>query len=153
MKNGGHVTVVDGEAVILDESGISHFGDLQKAIGRGGAGKAAADAVLVAFDLLFLDGTDLRPWKQAARREALAALIPSATPHLWISEDIGGDPKRIFPMACGHELEGIISKRISAPYRSGRTGDWVKTKCIQSDTLVIIGYEPSTAGYGVGACA
>ncbi|WP_210324602.1 non-homologous end-joining DNA ligase [Chelatococcus reniformis] len=142
--------IVDGEAVILDERGISHFGDLQKALGRGSVGKAAAEAVLVAFDLLFLDGTDLRPWKHTARREALASVIPSAKPNLWVSEDIEGDPTRIFAMACEHELEGIISKRISAPYRSGRTGDWVKTKCIQSDTFVIIGYEPASSGVGIG---
>ncbi|GGC76015.1 non-homologous end-joining DNA ligase [Chelatococcus reniformis] len=144
-----HSAVIDGEAVVLDECGVPSFGALQVALGRG-SWKAATDAILYAFDLLHLDGMDLRPWKLSERRDALFNIVPATLLHIRISEDIEGDPRRIFEAACEHGLEGIISKRQAAPYRSGRTGDWVKTKCISSDTFIVIGYEPASSGVGVG---
>ena len=62
-----------------------------------------------------------------------------------MTEEIDADPEVLLANACSLGLEGIIGKHRDRPYRSGRYGDWVKVKCVQSDTFAIIGYEPSTA--------
>ena len=109
-------------------------------------GRGSADqAVLYAFDLLFLDGHDLRPWKLEGRRDALESVMDFTSRTIMLSEEIEGDGPTIFKHACDHGLEGIVSKRRDAPYRSGRRDEWRKTKCVQSDTFVVIGYE-TTAG-------
>ncbi len=135
-----HSAVIDGEAVVLDEAGRSDFGALQAALGKMGRGTADR-AVLYAFDLLFLDAHDLRPWKLEERRDALESIVDLASPTVMLSEEIEGDGPTIWAHACRHGLEGIVSKRRDAPYRSGRRDEWRKTKCIQSDTFVVIGYE------------
>jgi bifunctional non-homologous end joining protein LigD len=62
-----------------------------------------------------------------------------------LSETIEADGDELLKHACKLGLEGIIAKHEDRPYRSGRTGDWLKVKCIQSDSFVVVGYEPSTA--------
>ena len=139
-----HSAVIDGEAVVTNEQGLSDFGALQAALGV--KGRASPDqAVLYAFDLLFLDGHDLRPWKLEGRRDALELIMDFNSRTVLLSEEIEGDGPTIFKHACDHGLEGIVSKRRDAPYRSGRRDEWRKTKCVQSDTFVVIGYE-TTAG-------
>ncbi len=61
---------------------------------------------------------------------------------------MSGDGDVLLAAACEHGLEGIIAKKLDAPYHSDRGGDWVKIKCIQSDSFFIVGYEPSTAALG-----
>src|SRR5690606_6763558 len=61
------------------------------------------------------------------------------------SEEIEAEPEELLKRACELGLEGIIAKRLDRPYRSGRLGDWLKIKCIQSDSFVVIGYEPSNS--------
>jgi bifunctional non-homologous end joining protein LigD len=65
-----------------------------------------------------------------------------------ISEEIEGDGGEIFDAACAHGLEGIIAKDCDSAYRSCRFGDWVKVKCVQSDSFMIVGYEHSMSARG-----
>jgi bifunctional non-homologous end joining protein LigD len=145
----GPVTMIlDGEAVMLDEQGRSDFGLLQRSLGASGraAGKLPSrDSILYAFDLLYLDGHDLRGLEYAARRHLLEDALDEQVGAIRISEEFNADPDDFLAQACRLGLEGIIAKHRDQPYRSGRTGDWLKIKCIQSDSFAIVGYEPSTA--------
>jgi bifunctional non-homologous end joining protein LigD len=140
--------IVDGEAVVLDDNGVSHFSSLQQAFAKGG-GKAR-DAVLYAFDLLAVDGKDLRREPLVARKEALARLLKRTKRGgaLILSEEVEGPAEVILRHACRAGLEGIVSKRRDSPYSSGRSKEWLKTKCVESDEFVIIGYVPSEVGRG-----
>ena len=139
--------VLDGEAVVLDDKGRSNFSLLQAALGTSGRAsgrREAAEAVFYAFDLLFIDGRDLRDLPLVERRGELEALIDATGQGaILFSQEWEGDGADLFRISCEHELEGIVSKRIDLPYRSGRTEEWLKIKCIQSDTFVVIGYQPS----------
>lgn len=141
--------ILDGEAVILDEQGRSDFGALQRSLGASGrrSGDHASDAVLMAFDLLYLDGHDLRGMEYTARRHLLEDVVNGkGDGAIRISEEIEtDDPASLLTHACQLGLEGIIGKHRDSFYRSGRTGDWIKCKCIQSDAFMIVGYEPSSA--------
>jgi bifunctional non-homologous end joining protein LigD len=119
---------LDGEAVVCDPAtGISDFDALRLALARREGSPAA---FLLAFDLLALDGQDLRaePWQ--VRRETLASLLRGSKRNggLRLSEHLDGDGAAIFRHACTMGLEGIVSKRRDAPYRSGRSPHWVKVK-------------------------
>ena len=99
--------------------------------------------VFYAFDLLFLGGEAL--WKRPLdeRRLALGRIVPRRSAIL-LSEDHSGLGADLFRIACEHELEGIVSKRLDRAYQSGRSRDWLKTKCVQSEAFVIIGYQPGS---------
>lgn len=140
--------ILDGEAVVLDETGRSDFGLLQQALGGRGGKRAADLAMLYAFDLLYLDGHDLTRMDLSERRHMLEDLLASETGMIRLSEEVDADGAAFLAEACRLGLEGIIAKRRDAPYRPGRGGDWLKIKCVQSDTFLIIGYEPSTAALG-----
>lgn len=140
--------ILDGEAVVLDEAGRADFGLLQQALGGRGGKLHAERAMLYAFDLLYLDGHDLTRMGLAERRHMLEDLIDHESGFLRLSEEVEADGSEFLASACKFGLEGIIAKRRDAPYRSGRRGDWLKIKCVQSDTFVIIGYEPSSAALG-----
>lgn len=144
--------ILDGEAVVLDEQGRSDFGLLQQSLGGRGGKKSSSDAIFIAFDLLYFDGHDLRNSELDMRRHLLEALVPAGEQgDIRLSEQIEADGDQLLASACEHGLEGIIAKRRDAPYRSGRLGDWLKIKCIQSDSFVVIGYERSTvARAGIG---
>ncbi|MGO7726738.1 non-homologous end-joining DNA ligase [Rhizobium johnstonii] len=144
--------ILDGEAVVLDEQGRSDFGLLQQSLGGRGGKKSSSDAIFMAFDLLYFDGHDLRNSELDMRRHLLEDLVPAGEQgDIRLSEEIEADGDQLLASACAHGLEGIIAKRRDAPYRSGRLGDWLKIKCIQSDSFVIIGYERSTvARAGIG---
>jgi ATP-dependent DNA ligase len=86
------------------------------------------EAVLYAFDLLELDGDDVRPHPFSERKTRLARLLARARAGLVLNEHLGADGAAVFAQACRMGLEGIVSKRLDAPYRSGRAGDWIKTK-------------------------
>jgi DNA ligase D-like protein (predicted ligase) len=117
------------------------------------AGKARG-AVLYAFDLLAVDGKDLRKEPLVKRKEALARLLKRARRDgaLVLSEEIEGPAEVILRHACRAGLEGIVSKRRDSTYSTGRSKDWLKTKCVDADEFVIIGYTPSeTKKGGLGA--
>ncbi|MBY2996736.1 ATP-dependent DNA ligase [Rhizobium leguminosarum] len=138
--------ILDGEAVILDEQGRSDFGLLQQSLGDRGGKKSSSDAIFMAFDLLYFDGHDLRNSELDMRRHLLEDLVPAGEQgDIRLSEEIEADGDQLLASACEHGLEGIIAKRRNAPYRSGRLGDWLKIKCVQSDSFFIVGYERSTA--------
>jgi bifunctional non-homologous end joining protein LigD len=141
--------VLDGEAVVENERGLPDFSALQAALGvrnaRGHPGYTTApEAVYYAFDLLWLDGEDLRERALEERRSALEALLTQvrAGGHLRISEEVPGDGRTVLRHACAMGLEGIISKRRDCPYRSGRVKDWLKAKCTNRQEFVIAGYLP-----------
>ncbi|ARQ56911.1 ATP-dependent DNA ligase protein [Rhizobium sp. Kim5] len=141
--------ILDGEAVVLDEMGRSDFNALQQALGGRSGKRSAAEAIFIAFDLLYFDGHDFRGLEQESRRHLLEDLISTeADGGIRLSQEIEGDGPAIFAAATDHGLEGIIAKRRGEPYRSGRGGEWLKIKCIQSEGFAIIGYEKSPAAFG-----
>lgn len=141
--------VLDGELVALLPTGVSSFQALQN------AGKPGSEARLVyyAFDVLYLDGYDLRSLPLVERKEKLRELLEGANPPaIQYSDHIAGDGEAFLRESCQLGLEGIISKRRDRPYRAGRGGDWVKIKCRGREELVIGGYTLSTADRrGIGA--
>jgi bifunctional non-homologous end joining protein LigD len=133
--------LIDGEVVALGDNGLSSFSALQEALSEGRTGQL----VFFAFDLLHLDGEDLRADPLLARKERLEALfqtIKGETP-LRYSEHFIEPGQTMLRHACRMGLEGVISKRADAPYRSGRGRDWIKSKCTQRQEFVIAGYVPS----------
>ena len=114
--------ILDGEAVVLDARGASDFGGLQKALGGRGGKRSAAGAILYAFDLLYLNGHDLRALSLDERRMMLADNIRAKHSSIRVSEEVDADGPQFLKLACELELEGIIAKRRDAPYRSGRGG-------------------------------
>lgn len=142
--------IIDGEAVVLDAEGRSDFGLLQKSLGASGkkAGNRASDAILYAFDLLYLDGHDLRGVEYRSRRHLLEDTVKGQDDAIRLSEALDADPSVLLEHACRLGLEGIVGKHRDQPFRSGRTGDWVKVKCVESEAFFIIGYEPSSTTTG-----
>ena len=141
--------LIDGEIVAQTETGIASFRGLVEAL-RSGAGNLA----FYAFDLLFVDGFDLRDAPLAERKTALGKLVAANGDHSRIrfSEHLGGDGDAIFRHACRLGLEGIVSKRVAAPYRSGRVKTWLKVKCAAHGPFVVAGFIPSTvAKNAIGA--
>jgi ATP-dependent DNA ligase len=129
--------IVDGEVIVQDEHGASDFEALQLAL-RFWPGRL----IFYAFDLLHLDGKDLRQRPLLERRGKLKALLAGdpASP-LQYSEEFVGDAEAFFNACAKHALEGIISKRASSPYRSGRTKTWLKTKCFTESKLILLGVD------------
>ncbi|MGO7985150.1 non-homologous end-joining DNA ligase [Rhizobium leguminosarum] len=144
--------ILDGEAVVLDEQGRPDFGLLQQSLGGRGGKKRSSTALFMAFDLLYFDGHDLRNSELSMRRHLLENLVPAeGQGDIRLSEEVEADGETLLRIACSHGLEGIIAKDRNSAYHSGRLGDWLKIKCVQSDSFVIIGYERSTvARAGIG---
>jgi bifunctional non-homologous end joining protein LigD len=114
--------LIDGEAVVLRSDGRSDFGALLTTRGQ-------AQAALVAFDLLRLEGDDLRHRPLVKRREALARLIAGAGgAQILYSDEVASEGTVVFAKACELGLEGIVSKRAGSPYESGPSRNWLKTK-------------------------
>jgi bifunctional non-homologous end joining protein LigD len=114
--------VIDGEAVLLGVDGISDFNGLHSR-------KYDDEVMLYAFDILALDGEDLRKLPLALRKTNLARLLARRPEGLFVSDfeqgEIGPD---LFRAACKFGLEGLVSKRRDRPYRAGRSPDWIKVK-------------------------
>jgi bifunctional non-homologous end joining protein LigD len=131
--------LIDGEIVVMGENGVASFSALQQALSEG----RAHTMVFYAFDLLSLDGKDLRDEPLADRKEHLAALLGEAEGPLRYSEHFVEPGRTMLRHACRMGLEGVVSKRADAPYRSGRGKDWIKSKCTNRQEFVIVGYVPS----------
>jgi bifunctional non-homologous end joining protein LigD len=147
-KLGVGTAILDGEAVVLDERGRSDFGALQRSLGGRGGKRVSEDAVFFAFDLLYFDGHVLTNAELSVRRHLLADSLKGSTGAIQLSEEVDGDGETLLEAACTHGLEGIIAKHRDSKYRSGRTGDWLKIKCVQSESFVVIGYEQSSVARG-----
>jgi bifunctional non-homologous end joining protein LigD len=128
--------LLDGEIVALDRAGVSSFQALQQADQL----ETSRTLVYVAFDLLFLDGSDLRPLPLVERKARLARLLKGRRGRLRYSEHFDLPGQRVFDRACRLGLEGIIAKQKNAPYSSGRGQAWLKVKCVARQELVIGGY-------------
>jgi bifunctional non-homologous end joining protein LigD len=127
----------DGEVVVFSDDGTTRFQDLQNAFRDGNR-----RLTYCVFDLLHLDGYDLRASPLHARKAALHALVRRTRDEnaLRYSDHLEGRGAKLLDAACRRGLEGIVSKRRDDPYRSGRGHGWVKTKCSQEQELVIAGY-------------
>ena len=127
--------IIDGEAIVQDGDGRSDFESLQSAIRS-----RRHSIILYAFDLLHLDGIDLRQQTLAERRGELKRLVGAeAESRIQFSDEFDGDGAALFKACAERELEGIVSKHSLAPYRSGRSKTWLKTKCFTQSTFVVIG--------------
>jgi bifunctional non-homologous end joining protein LigD len=143
--------VLDGEVVVLAADGTSSFADLQASFREGERHRLT----YFAFDLLHLDGHNLRNLPLVARKSLLASLLSSCRVEdgvVRISEHVESDGTAVFTKACDLGAEGIVSKRASGKYISGRSGSWLKVKCSNEQELVVGGYTlPSNGSRGVGA--
>jgi bifunctional non-homologous end joining protein LigD len=135
--------IVDGEVVVIHE-GRTNFSELQADLGKGGQDRL----VYFAFDLLWLDGQDLRRLSQLARKELLKELIEKhklKEPILY-SEHHKGDGQALFEAAIKLNYEGIVSKRVDAPYRSERVEAWQKVKVVQRGKFPVVGFIKDPTG-------
>ena len=139
--------MLDGELVSLAADGVSSFHGLQAAL------KDGRDDTLTfyAFDLLHLDGWDLRGCSLIERKRILAGLA-DWTGMLRYSDHHVGDTHAMLKGACQMKLEGIICKKSDGLYRSGRGADWVKVKCSGREEFVVLGWTaPNGSRLGIGA--
>lgn len=127
--------IIDGEIIVLNDAGLSDFGELRKAITR-----RQHDLYFVAFDLLHLNGHDLRDMALEDRREILAEMIPDGG-RIQFSQALPGDAKTIFHLVEQAGLEGMVSKRKDSKYRSGSSTAWLKTKAYSIDEYELLGTE------------
>jgi bifunctional non-homologous end joining protein LigD len=128
--------LIDGEVAALDAGGASDFAALQAALSE-----RSQDLIYFAFDLLFADGQDLRAQPLVQRKARLKQVLSrDADSVIRYVEHLPGPGDAVLRSACRMNLEGIISKRLSAPYRSGRTDTWTKAKCRTGHEVVIGGW-------------
>jgi bifunctional non-homologous end joining protein LigD len=132
--------LIDGEVAFVLPNGLTDFKSLQEHIDS-----PHPSIRYFVFDLLILDGKDLRKKPLKDRRALLAKLMSrkGISNYLVYADYVEGSGLEFFEQACGMGLEGIVSKRADAPYRSGRGRDWVKIKCKRGEEFVIGGYSRS----------
>jgi bifunctional non-homologous end joining protein LigD len=129
---------LDGEVAALDQQGRSSFQVLQSYGIRTGT-----PLVYYAFDLLSLDGTDIRSRPLIERRELLAKLLKQAPEDIKFSKELQGTKEELLRVAGQFHLEGLVAKRRGSTYEAGRrSGAWVKVKFTQEQEFVIGGYSP-----------
>jgi bifunctional non-homologous end joining protein LigD len=130
--------ILDGEVCALDRNGVPDFAALQAALSDG---KSEA-LIYFAFDLLFANDEDLRPLPLSARKARLAELLKKARvdSHLRFVEHFTSSGTTVLQSACRMNLEGIVSKRLDAPYAPGRGDSWTKSKCRAGHEVVIGGW-------------
>lgn len=142
--------ILDGEFVALDDQGRSNFSDLQASFQE----HKPANLVYFAFDLLHLDGYNLRSLPLVERKAILAKLVAStdARSNIRFCEHIEGKGREVFAKACELGAEGIVSKLGTAPYGPGRSNTWLKLKCRLQQEFVIVGFTlPKRGSRGIGA--
>jgi bifunctional non-homologous end joining protein LigD len=130
--------IYDGEAVALDKEGRPDFAALQAALSSG----RTAGLVLFLFDALFAEGEDLRALALRERKGRLQAIMQAgpASSRLRFVEHFESAGEAVLRSACSMHLEGIVSKRLDAPYRSGRGDAWTKAKCRGGQEVVVGGW-------------
>ena len=141
--------LIDGEVAAVLPDGRTSFQALQNGLHRT---RGAATLVYFVFDLLHLAGERLERLPLSERKARLAGLVGRRRSRIRLSEHFGGDGSRVLQHACASGLEGIISKRADRPYFHGRNSDWVKSKCLLRQELVIGGFtDPEGSRVGIGA--
>ena len=139
--------LIDGEVVALDKDGRPSFQALQASLKEG-----SGNLAYFAFDLLTLDGEDLTALPNLDRKERLKGLLIGAPGAIRFSDHVLGNGEKLFDSLCKQGLEGVVSKRIDAPYRvDKRAQTWLKVKCLHRQELVIVGWTPSDKGRGFRA--
>jgi bifunctional non-homologous end joining protein LigD len=144
--------LLDGEVAVVRSDGRTRFQDLQQALG----GSLPAGAILryFLFDAIHLNGTDLSTLALLERKARLSSLLSNGpeTDALAYGDHVEGHGRAFHDQACRHGLEGTISKRKAAPYRQGRSRDWLKVKCLAIEDFVVGGFtEPGGSRHGFGA--
>lgn len=140
--------ILDGEVVFLESSGQTNFQALQNSFRHGQSGSL----VYMVFDLLYLDGVDLREVPLESRKATLSAFLSTDRGRLRYSDHIVGNGELFYEHAAKLSLEGIVSKKRLRPYRPGRGIDWLKIKCSRRQEFVIAGYTlPAGMRTGLGA--
>ena len=131
--------IVDGEVISANDRGAANFSQLQDDLSKSRYDRMA----YYVFDLLYLDGYDLRAVPLVDRKQALEELLAGAgnIHPIIFSEHFDTDGTGLFKQACEMGLEGIVSKFKDAPYKSERNESWVKTKCLQTARYEVIGYK------------
>lgn len=134
--------IFDGEAVVIDRDGKSNFQLLQNSL------SALTDSAikLFLFDLMYIDGEDLRDKPLKTRKELLKKIIPDLHSVIKYSDHVLQRGDEFFRLSCKYELEGIVSKDAEAPYESGRGRLWCKTKCSKRQEFVIGGFTEGKGG-------
>lgn len=138
--------LIDGEIVALDHNGAPNFSSLQAALSDG----KTEDLIFFAFDLLFAEGLDYRRLPLGERKERLKELLEARkqkTSQIRYVEHFESGGDAVLQSACKLELEGIVSKKLDAPYRSGRTESWTKAKCRAGHEVVIGGYKTTNGKF------
>jgi bifunctional non-homologous end joining protein LigD len=132
-----HDLIIDGEATVFGNTGLPDFHALRRELAR----RQSDRLVYLAFDLLYLDGYDLRVAPLIERKRILQELLVKAPSKLVYVEHFEmDDGEAVYRQACKLKLEGIVSKRRDSPYRSGRQEIWLKLKCTKSDTFPIVAF-------------
>jgi bifunctional non-homologous end joining protein LigD len=133
--------LIDGEIVVEGENGVSDFSSLQDALKTG-----KSNFAYYVFDLLYLNGTDLIGKPLVERKAALAKILKGHDRNgiVRLSDHFEVSGAEMYEHACKLGLEGLISKRRNASYRSGRSDDWIKSKCQKGQEFVVIGYKDAT---------
>ncbi len=142
--------ILDGEVVVLTESGQSSFADLQAAFEEG----ASHPLTYFVFDLLHLNGHNLRQEPLIERKQILAQMLDSLPEHEVVryGQHIETEGAPIFAEACRLGAEGIVSKRSDGVYSPGRSKSWIKIKCVRRQEFVIGGFtKPANGTEGIGA--
>ncbi|MBR0954630.1 DNA ligase D [Bradyrhizobium canariense] len=138
--------MIDGEIVALDHNGAPNFSSLQAALSDG----KTEELIFFAFDLLFAEGLDYRRLPLGERKARLKGVLEArkrkSTQIRYVEHfESGGDA--VLQSACKLELEGVVSKKLDAPYRSGRTESWAKAKCRAGHEVVIGGYKTTNGKF------
>jgi bifunctional non-homologous end joining protein LigD len=135
--------VIDGEAVVYGANGRPDFQQLRLELGR----RKSARIRYHAFDLIYLNGYDIREVEYLERKRLLQRVLKDAPETFVYVEDLEANGEDLFKAACNLGLEGIVAKRADAPYRSGRQGHWIKLKCKKSDTFPIVAFVEKLGAY------
>ena len=134
-------TIFDGEIVVIHED-RTNFSELQADLAKGRQDRM----LFYAFDILFHNGEDLRSKGQLNRKERLKELIDMLDPPILYSEHHEGNGQELFEAAARLNYEGIVSKRVDAPYRSERVDAWLKVKTIQREKFPVVGFMKDAGG-------
>jgi bifunctional non-homologous end joining protein LigD len=138
--------LIDGEIIARGQDGNPDFSSLQAVLRRGKGGQTDKDALeFHAFDLIEVSGEDLADLPNIERKERLEALLSEAQAPIFVADHIIGAGEKLFQAMCGAGQEGVIAKRVDAPYRGTRSRNWVKVKCTRRQEFVIVGWTKSIA--------